>query len=183
MDFEQKRSEYARLAVVSGMAVRPGQDVLISASVDAAQLVRLVAEQAHAAGAGHVEVEWNDAELTRMRYSRCTVEQAGECPPWGSGLRNNMAARGAAFLSIRSDDPAALAGVDPRKPAAAQKGAKAACGAFYEGQRSGTMPWCPMRRPSATWGSCSTTPCTMRTHPVILPQAGAFRKPLRAGCA
>lgn len=151
MEFEQKLNEYARLAVVSGMAVKPGQDVLISASVDAAQLVRLVAKQAYAAGAGRVEVEWSAAELTRMRYGHCTVEQAGECPPWVSGLRNEMAARGAAFLSIRSDDPAALAGVDPRKPAAAQKGTKAACGAFYEGQRSGTMPWCIIGAAGPKW--------------------------------
>ena len=51
MTMQEKLNEYARLAVVTGLAVIPGQEVMISASVDAADFVRLVVEQAYAAGA------------------------------------------------------------------------------------------------------------------------------------
>ena len=56
MTMQEKLNEYARLAVVTGLAVIPGQEVMISASVDAADFVRLVAEQAYAAGASDVVV-------------------------------------------------------------------------------------------------------------------------------
>ena len=42
MTMQEKLSEYARLAVVTGLAVIPGQEVMISASVDVADFVQPV---------------------------------------------------------------------------------------------------------------------------------------------
>ena len=66
-------------------------------------------------------------------------------------MRNTMAQRKAAFLSIRSDDPRVLADVDPKKPAAAQKASRNACGPFVEAHRNGTVPWCIVGAASPKW--------------------------------
>ena len=151
MTMEEKRKEYARLAVVTGLAVKPGQEVMISASVEVADFVHLVMEQAYKAGASDVVVEWMDSEAAKLRYQHSYMEKISQCPEWTSLMRNTMAQRGAAFLSIRSDDPRVLADVDPKKPAAAQKASRNACGPFVEAHRNGTMPWCIIGAASPKW--------------------------------
>ena len=151
MTMEEKLKEYARLAVVTGLAVKPGQEVMISASVEVADFVHLVMEQAYKAGASDVVVEWMDNEAAKLRYQHSYMEKISQCPEWTSLMRNTMAERGAAFLSIRSDDPRVLADVDPKKPAAAQKASRNACGPFVEAHRNGTMPWCIIGAASPKW--------------------------------
>lgn len=151
MTMEEKLKEYARLAVVTGLAVKPGQEVMISASVEVADFVHLVMEQAYKAGASDVVVEWMDNEAAKLRYQHSYMEKISQCPEWISLMRNTMAQRGAAFLSIRSDDPRVLADVDPKKPAAAQKASRNACGPFVEAHRNGTMPWCIIGAASPKW--------------------------------
>ena len=151
MTMEEKRKEYARLAVVTGLAVKPGQEVMISASVEVADFVHLVMEQAYKAGASDVVVEWMDNEAAKLRYQHSYMEKISQCPEWTSLMRNTMAQRRAAFLSIRSDDPRVLADVDPKKPAAAQKASRNACGPFVEAHRNGTMPWCIIGAASPKW--------------------------------
>ncbi len=151
MTMEEKLKEYARLAVVTGLAVKPGQEVMISASVEVADFVHLVMEQAYKAGASDVVVEWMDNEAAKLRYQHSYMEKISQCPEWTSLMRNTMAQRGAAFLSIRSDDPRVLADVDPKKPAAAQKASRNACGPFVEAHRNGTMPWCIIGAASPKW--------------------------------
>lgn len=151
MTMEEKLKEYARLAVVTGLAVKPGQEVMISASVEVADFVHLVMEQAYKAGASDVVVEWMDSEAAKLRYQHSYMEKISQCPEWTSLMRNTMAQRGAAFLSIRSDDPRVLADVDLKKPAAAQKASRNACGPFVEAHRNGTMPWCIIGAASPKW--------------------------------
>lgn len=151
MTMEEKLKEYARLAVVTGLAVKPGQEVMISASVEVADFVHLVMEEAYKAGASDVVVEWMDSEAAKLRYQHSYMEKISQCPEWTSLMRNTMAQRGAAFLSIRSDDPRVLADVDPKKPAAAQKASRNACGPFVEAHRNGTMPWCIIGAASPKW--------------------------------
>ena len=151
MTMEEKLKEYARLAVVTGLAVKPGQEVMISASVEVADFVHLVMEQAYKAGASDVVVEWMDNEAAKLRYQHSYMEKISQCPEWTSLMRNTMAQRGAAFLSIRSDDPRVLADVDPKKPAAAQKASRNAYGPFVEAHRNGTMPWCIIGAASPKW--------------------------------
>lgn len=151
MTMEEKLKEYARLAVVTGLAVKPGQEVMISASVEVADFVHLVMEQAYKAGASDVVVEWMDNEAAKLRYQHSYMEKISQCPEWTSLMRNTMAQRGAAFLSIRSDDPRVLADIDPKKPAAAQKASRNACGPFVEAHRNGTMPWCIIGAASPKW--------------------------------
>ena len=151
MTMEEELKEYARLAVVTGLAVKPGQEVMISASVEVADFVHLVMEQAYKAGASDVIVEWMDSEAAKLRYQHSYMEKISQCPEWTSLMRNTMAQRGAAFLSIRSDDPRVLADVDPKKPAAAQKASRNACGPFVEAHRNGTMPWCIIGAASPKW--------------------------------
>ncbi len=151
MTFEEKLREYARLAVRAGIAVRPGQEVLILAPLETAPFVRLCAREAYAAGAKDVVVEWSDDELTRLHYDHTDAEACGRCPDGLAQRRNALAERGAAILSIRSQDPAALAGVDAAKPAAYIKALHTECAPFYKAQRSGAVCWSIIGAAGPAW--------------------------------
>ena len=66
--------KYAKLAVVMGANVQPGQLLVINASVTDYEFVRMCVEEAYAAGAGEVAVEWSDERISLMTYQNCSVE-------------------------------------------------------------------------------------------------------------
>ena len=51
--------KYAQLIAVTGANVQKGQEVMIHASVEVAEFVRMVAEECYRAGAKKVIVEWS----------------------------------------------------------------------------------------------------------------------------
>jgi aminopeptidase len=65
---EQLLDRYAELTVKSGLNVRAGQQVLISAPIEAANLVRRITHHAYAVGASLVTTLYNDEQATLMRY-------------------------------------------------------------------------------------------------------------------
>ena len=66
MTLEQDRIDsYAALVVQVGANVQPGQEVLVSADVAHVPIARAVAEQAYAAGASRVRVEYSDPYVRR----------------------------------------------------------------------------------------------------------------------
>ena len=58
----------AELAVKVGLGLQPGQDLLLTAPIEALPLVRRVAVHAYKAGAGLVTPFYSDPEVTLARY-------------------------------------------------------------------------------------------------------------------
>lgn len=119
--FEENLQRYAELAVAEGVALAPGQELLIFAEIGSAPLARLVAAEAYRRGAKNVEVFYSDPELTLARYAQGSDEAITYAPQW---LIDGIAAAhrsNAARLGILSTDPALLAGVSPDKVAAQSK--------------------------------------------------------------
>ena len=59
---------YARLTVRSGLNISPGQQLLITAPLDAVPLVRRITEHAYRAGASLVTTIYSDDVTTLARY-------------------------------------------------------------------------------------------------------------------
>lgn len=119
--FEENLQRYAELAVAEGVALAPGQELLIFAEIGSAPLARLVATEAYRRGAKNVEVFYSDPELTLAKYAHGSDEAITYAPQW---LIDGIAAAhrsNAARLGILSTDPALLAGVSPDKVAAQSK--------------------------------------------------------------
>ncbi|WCK55472.1 aminopeptidase [Aneurinibacillus sp. Ricciae_BoGa-3] len=119
--FEQNLDKYAALAVRMGVNIQKGQTLVINAPLSSAELVRKIAKQAYAAGAKNVHVEWNDEELTRIKYDHAPDEAFSEFPMWKAKGMEEMAESGAAFLTIYAPNPDLLIGVNPEKIATAAK--------------------------------------------------------------
>ena len=69
---------------------------------------RIVTAAAYTAGAREVIVHFRDDKISRMRYEYAPTDVFTSVPEWESEGMNYYAARGAAFLSIVSEDPEAF---------------------------------------------------------------------------
>ena len=119
--FEQHLSSYAELAVNVGVNIQPNQYLYISASTDATEFVRVVTEKAYDAGARQVFVDWADDVVSRLRYEKAPADSFAEFPEWKVMEREQLAEKGAAFMSIVSQSPDLLKGIDPSRIADSKK--------------------------------------------------------------
>ena len=157
MNFDILLRKYAELIVKSGLSVKEGQIVCVSALIEAAPLTRLVAEAAYAAGAREVVVRWSDEAVQRLKYEHAPLSQFEEVPEWFSAYNNGYAAEGACFLTIDAADPDAMSGVDPKKASAWVKASHTACKPFYDGLDLAKNRWCIAAAPSPKW-ACKVFP-------------------------
>ncbi len=142
MSLKEQLRAYARLLVGTGCALKPGQELQLTAPVEAAPFARMVAEEAWAAGAGDVTVEWDDQFTGRLRYLNAPMSAFESVPEWKRALLNGAAQRGAAFLFLEGDDPDGMAGIDPARFTAWTRASHRDCKSFYDGMDLGRNVWC-----------------------------------------
>ena len=65
---EEKLNLLAEVAVRVGLGLRPGQELVMTASLDSLPLARRITEQAYRAGASLVTTLYSDDEAALMRY-------------------------------------------------------------------------------------------------------------------
>ncbi len=112
---EKMRRKYARLAVRRGVNIQKGQMLIIRASVEIRDFVKLCVEEAYAAGAGMVDVQWRDAGIDKLGYTFRTEESLSEVPQWMYDRKVYEQEKKAAYLTMVSDQPGFMADVDQTK--------------------------------------------------------------------
>lgn len=142
---------YANLLVKKGVALKPGQELVLDAPVERADFARRVVERAYRAGAGHVTVIWHDDAVSRLTYENVETSWFENTPSWQVEQLNSLAEAGAAFLFLEGSDPSSLKGIDPAKPAAARKARNTQCRSFRDGMDFGRNVWCIAGVPVAAW--------------------------------
>lgn len=121
LDFEQKLDRLAEVAVKSGLGLAPGQELVMTASVDALPLARRITEHAYKAGASLVTTLFTDEESTLARYRFGAEASFDTAAGW---LYEGMAAAyksGAARLAITGGNPGLLSQQDPEKVSRANR--------------------------------------------------------------
>jgi len=142
---------YARLTVRTGLNIQKGQQLLITAPLDAVPLVRRVTEHAYKAGASLVTTIYADDETTLSRYRHAPEEAFDDAPGW---LFNGMAEAfkgGAARLAIAGENPALLAGQDPLKLSRANKARSRAYRPALELITGFAINWCVIAAATPAW--------------------------------
>jgi aminopeptidase len=114
-------SRLADVAVRTGLNLQPGQDLVLTAPIEALPLVREIAASAYRAGAGIVTPIFSDDEIARARFQNAHDESFDKAAGW---LYQGMAKAfegGAARMAVAGADPMALANEDPAKVSRANK--------------------------------------------------------------
>ena len=105
----------AELTVKTGLALQPGQDLMITAPIEALPLVRRITDYAYKSGACLVTPIFSDPEMVLSRYRNALDASFDQAANWlydgmGAAFDNNTAR-----LAIVGDDPMLLANEDPEK--------------------------------------------------------------------
>ncbi|GFR38135.1 aminopeptidase [Insulibacter thermoxylanivorax] len=150
--FQTNLEKYARLAVEVGVNVQPGQTLVVTAPLVAADYVRLVVKRAYEVGAKYVHVDWHDDEVTRLRYELAPEDSFAEYPiMWRAKGWQQMAEENAAFLSIVAANPDLLKGIDPVRIQQANKALGSAMQPFRTYTMADKVSWSIVAVPSQVW--------------------------------
>src|ERR1700722_9111481 len=105
LTFEEKLDRLAEVAVKVGLGLRAGQELIMSAPMEALPLVRRITEHAYKAGALLVTTFYSDDPTVLARYEYAQDASFDYAPKW---LQDGIAEgfrRGAARLAIAGANP------------------------------------------------------------------------------
>ena len=114
-EFDRYLDRLAEVAVRVGLGIAPGQELVMTATLDAVPLARLITAHAYKAGASLVTPLFTDEELALLRFRYAPDASFDAAPSW---LFEGMAQayrNGAARLAITGNDPSLLSQQDPEK--------------------------------------------------------------------
>jgi len=115
LSFDEKLDRLAEVAVKVGLGLRAGQEMLMSAPIEALPLVRRITEHAYKAGALLVTTFYGDDPSIVARYAHAPDASFDYAPVWLQEAIATAFKSGAARLAIAGANPALLAGQDPVK--------------------------------------------------------------------
>src|SRR5690349_20839085 len=116
-----KLDRLGEVAVRVGLGLQPGQELVMTAPIEALPLARRITEHAYKAGASLVTTLFTDEDSTLMRFRFAADGSFDVASAW---LYEGMAAAfkgGAARLAIAGENPSLLSAQDPDKVARANR--------------------------------------------------------------
>ncbi|MBE3596383.1 MAG: aminopeptidase [Hydrogenibacillus sp.] len=159
--------DFARLAVLKGVALADGQMLVLRAPIEAYPFVRKVVQVAYEAGATYVHLEWSDSETARLRYALGSDAALRTYPQWLADGYERMAKEGAAFLTIYAPNPDLLKDVPPERVALANKTVGEATKAYRALLMSDAARWSLISAPTVPWAR--------KVFPDLAPEAAVRR--------
>mgnify|MGYP000025603901 FL=1 len=150
-NYEAKLKEYAALLVHMGVHLRPGQTLFLQATVECADLARLCAEEAYAAGAREVDTVFSDNAIARMKYLHAADEVFDTMPDWSAAHYEQLRQSGAAKLSLIGEDPELLRGVDVGRIQRWNRAVGVGLEAYYRDLTANRFEWSLGGYATAAW--------------------------------
>ena len=115
LSLDEKLERFAQLAIYVGLNLQPGQELLITATLDMVPLVRHITRQAYKAGALLVVTTYSDDETVLARFNHAPDASFDHAAKWQAEAVAAAFAGGAARLALAGANPALLSGQDPAK--------------------------------------------------------------------
>jgi aminopeptidase len=146
-----KLDKLGEVAIKVGLQLAEGQDLIITAPLVSAPLVRRITEHAYKAGAGLVTTIYSDEEATLARYNHANEASFDRAAGWlysgmAEAYKNN-----AARLAISGDNPMMLAGQDQEKVSRAMRANSAAYKPAMELITGFDINWNIVSYPTPAW--------------------------------
>src|SRR5665213_3632986 len=126
LSFEDKLDRLAEVAVRVGLGLRAGQELVLTAPVEALPLVRRITDHAYRAGALLVTTFYSDDPCVLSRFENAPDASFDYAPVWLQDAIATAFKSGAARMAIAGTNPALLGGQDPAKVARANVAASKA---------------------------------------------------------
>ncbi len=148
-----KLDRLAEVAVRTGVNLAEGQELVISAPIEAAPLVQRIAVHAYKAGASLVTPLFSDGEVTKARYEHGNDASLDMAAGWMFEGMAKAFENGAARMAITGDDPMLLADADPAKVARVGKATSIAAKPAMNPIVGFEVNWNIVAYPGAGWAA------------------------------
>ena len=148
-----KLDRLAEVAVRTGVNLAAGQQLVITAPIEALPLVRRIVVHAYKAGASLVTPIFSDGEITKARYDHGSDDSFDTAPAWLFEGMGKAFTDGAARMAITGDDPMLLAEADPAKVARVGKATSIAAKPAMNPIVGFEVNWNIVAYPTAGWAA------------------------------
>ena len=142
--------QYARLIAQKGGNVQKGQDVLIFASLDQPEFVKMVAEECYNCGARMVRVEWDYQPMTKLTYKKATVTTLSKMEDFEVDKLKYRRDKLPVHIYIESEDPDGLRGINQAKMSKASQARFKIIKPYREAMEN-KYQWCIAAVPGEAW--------------------------------
>jgi aminopeptidase len=115
LPFDEKLDRLAEVAVRVGLGLREGQELVLTAPIEALPLVRRITDHAYRAGALLVTTFYGDDPCVLSRFEHAPDASFDYAPVWLQDAIATAFKGGAARMAIAGANPALLAKQDPAK--------------------------------------------------------------------
>ncbi len=152
-EFGRKLDRLAEVAVRAGLGLAPGQELLVTATVEAVPLARLITEHAYKAGASLVTTLLADEPSALLRYRYGSESGFDTAPTW---LYEGMAQAyrsGAARLAIAGNDPSLLSEQNPEHVSRVNRATSKAYRPALELIAGHTINWTIVANATPAWAA------------------------------
>ncbi len=149
--FVELLKKYAKLTVQIGANVQKGQVVIIRATTETRELVRLITEEAYLIGAKSVYVQWSDDFVSRLGLIHQETETLEKIPAWLVDQTRDFMDAGACYISLTSPIPGLNHDVDPVKMQKAMVAGQKALGFFQTFLMGNKSQWTIVAYPNPYW--------------------------------
>jgi len=144
-------NKLARLAIRVGLNLDEGQDLIMTAPIEALPLVRAVTKEAYRAGAGLVTTLYSDPDASLARYHHGHEASFDQAAGWlYEGIGKAFDAN-TARLAISAENPMLLANEDAEKVGRANKAVSVASAPMRKRIVEFNINWNIIAYPSADW--------------------------------
>ncbi len=113
--FAHHLDQLAKVAIHVGLGLAPGQELVMTAPLEAVPLARRITEHAYRAGASLVTILYTDDEATLLRYRYAPDNAFDRAAAWLYDGMGTAFKSGAARLAITGANPLLLSSQDPAK--------------------------------------------------------------------
>ena len=141
---------YAKLIVKTGLNVKKGQTVFVTAGLDQPEFVTMVVEECYKAGAKAVFVEWSHQPVAKLNATYRTLESLSKPTPWAEAQWKYKAEDLSCRLYIESEDPDGMNGIDQEKMSKANQ-AQYPIIKPYRDAMENKHQWCIAAVPGKAW--------------------------------
>jgi len=149
---------YAKLAIKVGVNLQPGQNLVIGYGQrqvypEHIEFVRILTEEAYAAGAKFVQVDWGDELWLKETVKHGDLDMLLARSQWQARWVQQLADEGAAYLAIPAADPDLFADVDPQRVNTAMKMIREAFQPFNQRRTNNDYSWSLFSLPTQAWAN------------------------------
>ena len=142
--------QYAKLIAVKGVNIQKGQEVIINASLENPEFIKILVEECYKAGASKVMVEWSYQPLTKVNYRYRSLKTLSKMEDWEIEKLKHRTETLPAMIYIDSEDPDGLAGINQEKMAKSQQAIYPIVKPFRD-KMENRYQWCIAAIPGEKW--------------------------------